>query len=133
MSDVVSMLRSLPLIVIACLAVTSAMALAEPGPGDRASGAPGDSRRAHANSTNRARKLTKKAAGTQIRLFLASATQVTGLPGSYVVETCSRRSARALDCGFAVPGHARGVMQAKLLGRSRPHVQLYVLHVTRTH
>ncbi len=132
MSDVVSMLRSLLSAVIACMAATSAIALAEPGP-DRSPSAYGGSPRAHASSANRAPKLTTKVAARQIGQFLASATQVTGLPGSYFVGTCDRRSAKTLDCGFAVPGHARGVMRVKLLGRSRPHVQLYVLHATPTH
>jgi hypothetical protein len=126
------MLRSLPPAVLACLTATAAVALAEPGPQRSASthdGNPG----AHATSAKAAPKLTIKSANTQMKQFLTAATQVTGLPESYFVGTCDRRSKRALDCGYAIPGHARGAMRAKLLGGSRPRVQLYVLHATPVH
>ena len=106
-------------LLTACLAVSCAVALAEPAPrGPEAA-------QAAARPHRPAARLTVAAATKPIRQFLTSATQVTALPGAFRIGTCRRRSPRVLDCPFAIPGRSTGTMRAKLMSGSR--VQLYVL------
>jgi hypothetical protein len=110
--------------LLACLAASCAVALAAPG-----SHGPGAARAAlHARHAPPA--LSLAAARKPIGQFLASATQVTGLPRTYRIGTCRRRDRRTLDCPIAVPGRSSGLMRAKLIGSGRAaRVQLYVLRV----
>ena len=124
------MLRLL-IAVIACLAATCAVALARPASEPPAT-ADAAGRTAHRSAAGAARRLGVKAAKRPIGKFLASATQVTGLPRSYRVGPCRRRSTAVVDCTIAVPGHASGTMRARLFGGSRPRIQLYVLAITPT-
>ena len=103
----------------ACLAVSCAVALAHPAPDGP------DAAQAASRPHRAAPHLTIAAATKPIRQFLTSATQVTALPVSFRIGTCRRRSARVLDCPFAIPGRSTGSMRAKLVGGGR--VQLYVL------
>jgi hypothetical protein len=108
-----------------CLAIACPAAVARPayeGPLN----AHAAKRVPNAGSNHRPR-LRITASKRPIERFLTSALQVTGLPSSFTVHHCRRRSSRAVDCAVTVPGRAQARMRAKLLGRGGGRVQLYVL------
>jgi hypothetical protein len=72
-------------------------------------------------------RLSLVAAKRPMRQFLSSASQVAGLPDSFTVHACRRHSRRVVDCAVTIEGRPSAQMRAKLLERSGPRVQLYVL------